>query len=121
MSLEDRIHENTLALNALAEILKKLSGNIPPTAPAPVTSVKPAEAKAPVKEKKPAEAKPAEKPVDLKALRTSLVPKIKTLFSKNAVLGKQILDKFNAKNLSSLPDDQLPSFASEVDATLQGI
>ena len=120
MSLEDRIKENTQALNDLREVIKQALAMTPPvpapaTAPAPVAE--PAAKEPEIKNEAPA---PEPKPVDLKALRISLAPKIKTLYSKDMNLGKQLLDKFGVKNLSALSDDQLPGFAQEIDRALQG-
>lgn len=122
MSLEDRIKENTQALNELREVIKQALAMTPPamipapaTAPAPVAE--PAAKEPEIKNEAPA---PEPKPVDLKALRISLAPKIKTLYSKDMNLGKQLLDKFGVKNLSALSDDQLPGFAQEIDRALQG-
>lgn len=130
MSLETAIAQNTAAVNALAEIVKQMMGMLPPIGGAPVT-LAPVEApKAPAPEKaKPApepEPAPAPQPKEeatpsLAELRASLKQSIRELYTKNAALGKTILDKFGVKNLSGLSDDQLPSFAKEVQTALQGI
>lgn len=141
MSLEDRIKENTEALTALREVIQQALSMRPPEEkpepkPVPKTEEKAPEPKSepkaepqqkepeikkeePAPETKP-EPKPAPAPVDLKALRISLAPKIKALYSKDMNLGKQLLDKFGVKNLSALSDDQLPGFAQEIDRALQG-
>ena len=137
MSLEDKIQENTQALNALRDIVKQLMGMLPPTGCAPVTeasekkapeateaSVKTSAAVPPKEEPKTEEAPadPAPQPApSMEELRGSLKNNLMALYKKNAALGKTILDKFGVKNLSGLSDDQLPSFAKEVQAALQGV
>lgn len=130
MSLETAIAQNTAAVNALAEIVKQMMGMLPPTGGAPVTITPVAEKAKPVKIEAPApkpepaaaqpepEATPAPTPAELRA---SLKQSIMSLYKKNAALGKTILDKFGVKNLSGLSDEQLPSFAKEVQNALQGI
>lgn len=126
MSLETAIAQNTAAVNALAEIVKQMMGMLPPTGGAPVTITPVETPKAPVEVKAPAP-EPAPLPQEaapaptLDELRTSLKKSIRDLYTKNAALGKTILDKFGVKNISGLSDDQLPSFAKEVQTALQGI
>lgn len=129
MSLETAIAQNTAAVNALAEIVKQMMGMLPPTGGAPVTVAPVETSKAPAPEKAaptPApEPDPAPVPREaaptLDELRASLKKSIRDLYTKNAALGKTILDKFGVKNISGLSDDQLPSFAKEVQTALQGI
>lgn len=141
MSLEDKIQENTKAIDALREVIQEAmrmappAPMVPPTpAPAPApepvpTPVKPAQPEPPkepepkpeskqepeVKKEEPA---PAMSPAELKK---ALKPKIQDLFVRNRDLGERILHEFNVTKLSEISDDQLPSFSKRVDTALQGI
>lgn len=115
MSLEDKIHENTLALQQLTEAVNRLAAAAGSSAPVPVA--KKAE---PAPTPAPAPASAPTQPVDVKALQDSLKDKLKKLFSKSPSTGGKILAKFGVQNLSALPDEQLSEFAAEVDAALQG-
>lgn len=134
MSLETAIQENTRAIKALAELLKQAMGMLPPTGTAPVTPTAPQPAPKPEADKAPAtgpEPKPISepapepvpepvKPVDLKELRKSLMPKVQALFTKSISLGQQVLAAVGAKNVTGVPDDKLEEFAASVDKALAG-
>lgn len=122
MSLEDKIHENTLALQQLTEAVNRLAAAAGSSAPVPVAKkAEPVPTPAPAAATTPAAPTPAPtQPVDLDAVRDSLKTKLKELFTKSPSTGGKILSKFGVPNLSALPDDQLPEFASAVDAALQG-
>lgn len=115
MSLEDKIHENTLALQQLTEAVNRLAAAAGSSTPVPVA--KKAE---PTPTPAPAPASAPTQPVDVKALQDSLKDKLKKLFAKSPSTGGKILAKFGVQNLSALPDEQLSDFAAEVDAALQG-
>lgn len=115
MSLEDKIHENTLALQQLTEAVNRLAA-AGSSAPVPAAAPTSAPAAAPVAAQTPAPAAAPAQPVDLDALRD----KLKKLFTKSPSTGGKILAKFGVQNLSALPDEQLSEFAAEVDAALQG-
>ena len=115
MSLEDKIHENTLALQQLTEAVNRLAAAGSST-PAPAASPTPVPAAAPVESPTPTPAAAPAQPVDLDALRD----KLKKLFTKSPSTGGKILSKFGVPNISSLSPEQLPEFASAVDAALQG-
>lgn len=140
MSLENVIAENTQAINNLAELIRQAMHMTPPTAPAPVTpqaapdnGIHVPPKPAPVPENPPfvapapapqAVAQPApapEAPVDYVALRKSLMPKVKELFTKSMSLGQQVLAAVGAKNVSGVPDDKLEAFAASVDKALAGV
>ncbi|WP_462373344.1 hypothetical protein [Turicimonas muris] len=113
MSLEDKIHENTLALQQLTEAVNRLAAAAGSSAPVPVAKkAEPAPTPAP--------APAPTQPVDVKALQDSLKDKLKKLFAKSPSTGGKILAKFGVQNLSALPDEQLAEFAASVDAALQG-
>lgn len=117
MSLEDKIHENTLALQQLTEAVNRLAAAAGSSAPVPVAKkAEPAPTPAPA----PAAAPAPTQPVDVKALQDSLKDKLKKLFAKSPSTGGKILAKFGVQNLSALPDEQLAEFAASVDAALQG-
>lgn len=115
MSLEDKIHENTLALQQLTEAVNRLAAAAGSSTPVPVA--KKAE---PTPTPAPAPASAPTQPVDVKALQDSLKDKLRKLFAKSPSTGGKILAKFGVQNLSALPDEQLSDFAAEVDAVLQG-
>lgn len=117
MSLEDKIHENTLALQQLTEAVNRLAAAAGSSSSVPVT--KKAET-APSPAPAPAPAPAPTQPVDVKALQDSLRDKLKKLFAKSPSSGGKILAKFGVQNLSALPDEQLAEFAASVDAALQG-
>lgn len=143
MSLENVIAENTQAINNLAELIRQAMHMTPPTAPAPVTPqaapdngihvppkpapvpenppfVAPASAPEPQAVAQPAPA-PAPAAPNYKALRESLMPKVKTLFSKSIDIGRQVLAAVGAENVSGVPDDKLEAFAASVDKALAGV
>ncbi|WP_281523930.1 hypothetical protein [Turicimonas muris] len=115
MSLEDKIHENTLALQQLTEAVNRLAVAAGSSTPVPVA--KKAE---PAPTPAPAPASAPTQPVDVKALQDSLKDKLKKLFAKSPSTGGKILAKFGVQNLSALPDERLAEFAASVDAALQG-
>lgn len=135
MSLENVIAENTQAINNLAELIRQAMHMTPPTAPAPVTpqaapdnGIHVPPKPAPVPENPPfvapapAPQAPAPAPAapNYKALRESLMPKVKTLFSKSIDIGRQVLAAVGAENVSGVPDDKLEAFAASVDKALAG-
>lgn len=119
MSLEDKIHENTLALQQLTEAVNRLAAAAGSSAPVPVAK-KAEPAPTPTPAPAPAAAPAPAQPVDVKALQDSLKDKLKKLFAKSPSTGGKILAKFGVQNLSALPDEQLAEFAASVDAALQG-
>lgn len=149
MSLEDKIQENTKAIDALREVIQEAmrmappAPMVPPTpAPTPApepepepepepvpTPVKPAQPEPP-KEPEP-KPEPKQEPEVKKEepapamspaeLKKALKPKIQDLFVRNRDLGERILHEFNVTKLSEISDDQLPSFSKRVDTALQGI
>lgn len=133
MSLETAVQENTRAVNTLAELIKQAMGMIPPTGVAPVAPTDPQPAPKPETVEPPAapETKPISeptpkpvpepvKPVDLKELRKSLMPKVQALFTQSITLGQQVLAAVGAKNVTGVPDDKLEAFAASVEKALAG-
>jgi len=132
MSLEDKLQENTEALNALREVIQGVMHLVPP---APIPAPAPEPTPAPVEVEQPKEPKPQSKPqpepeakkeepapaMSPAELKKALSPKVQDLFIRNEALGRQLLAEFGVEKLSQLSDDQLPSFSKRVDTALQGI